>query len=53
MLTREKLEERKASLEAQAQQLQADLNAIDGAIQQCTWDIEQLDATDEVAQEED
>jgi len=53
MLTREMLEERKASLEAQAQRLQADLNATDGALQQIAWDLEQLDATEEVAPGED
>lgn len=47
MLTREKLEERMASLEAQAVRLQADLNATDGALQQIRWDLEQIDATDE------
>ena len=52
-LNREMLEERKASLEAQATQFQADLNAIDGAIQQIRWDLEQMDATDEVAPEDE
>ena len=52
MLTRETLLERKASLEEQAQRLHADLNATEGALQQIAWDLEQMDATDEVADEE-
>ncbi len=42
-LTRELLTERRTELEEQRLQTIANLNAVDGAIQQVDWSLEQLD----------
>ena len=49
-MTEEAIAKRKADLAAQAEQLRANLNAIDGALQDCDYWLEQLRVPEEKAE---